>query len=326
MTNRVIPWTVRLPKETAGQPHLSPSLFATFIALEHYARRNPFTWVSNDRLAADLRVAPRSVRRRLAALEALGYIARVVPDRAKGDRMGILMRRRVDPASPTCVTRKDMEEAAERLRDRWSDATSSDGKVPFLILGVEADSGPEGCRELSGAQGDGDAPHLGDGLALPQGDGNVRRIRSNSEGTTNKQEGPPPCLDRERELTREQVEAVESVRKEAQDSDRPGFALGLASVARDAIARGHSPVRVAEMARVSLAKANPPGWLREAIRRRADEEGGILEDRREPTTPQPTQSIVIDPEDRDFYDAAPRARRVGIGCGPTKPRLSGRAN
>jgi predicted transcriptional regulator len=94
---------------------LSDRCFRLMVALEIYSRNKPYCWASNARMAKAIRRDPRNVRSILAELERDGWIARE-QDPGPDNRVGIILRKRIDPAMPVADSATEIALARAGLR------------------------------------------------------------------------------------------------------------------------------------------------------------------------------------------------------------------
>lgn len=312
---------------------IRPKLYVLLVQLETYCWSRAWLWASNGEIARKLGTTERSVQRGLEQLEDLGIIARIMTDRERPERLGIVLLKRTNPSRPWCRTSKQLQDLAYSIRDRWADNRHVTEEVNPVVLAGNPDlpkhgegQNPEKPQENDGlARQKRRAQHdRNDALSTTEMSSELFRGNSQREPA-----GEPPVLKLAEgpELTQGQSEAVESIRKAVAGSDRPEAAQGVADVARGAILKGHGPARVAELARDAIKPGinNPAGWLRRAIDARATDEGGVLRDRPKPPPPPSTPTIKINEAEAAIYAAAIRSGKTGLGIG-RRPARAWRAN
>lgn len=159
-------WTLRAPKEAldARTTPLSPMQRFAFMALDEMARMKPYCWPSNDELGRRLGRTESTIQRVVQKLEDLGFIARIMTVRGRPERVGILMLRRINSASPACRTDAEKAAAAAELATRWAKATNSRGPIKTTI------SGPSGASEAARPD-----PKPADSVSTPKTPGNAAR-------------------------------------------------------------------------------------------------------------------------------------------------------
>lgn len=310
---------------------IRPKLYVLLVQLETYCWSRPWLWASNGEIARRLGTTERSVQRGLEQLEDLGIIARIMTDRERPERLGIVLLKRTNPTRPYCRTSRQLQDLAWTIRDRWADIKHVTEEVNPVVLAGEPDlpkhgegQNPQKPQETDGLARQKRRAQHDRNVALSTTEMSSERIKQNSQ---NEPAAEPPVLKvaGEPELTPDGAEAVETVRKAVAGCERPQAALGVVAVAEAAVRRGHDPGRVVEMARESLGKDNPGGWLRTAIDRRAADEGGLLKARPKAPPPPSTPTIKIDPEVAAFYAKAVATGKVGVGIG-RRPAQAWRAS
>ena len=121
-----VPWVVRVPADfldTRKGPlrGLSPRQKLLLLILDGHARNNCFCWARNDTLAAEYGATVRTVKDILGELEALGLIERVVskgPPPGPTVRVGIILKRRVDPDRPAADSEPALKLARAMLKEK----------------------------------------------------------------------------------------------------------------------------------------------------------------------------------------------------------------
>lgn len=318
-------------KITTGS--IKPHLYVLLSRLESYCWSRAWLWASNREIGDEMGLSERGVQRGLEQLEELGIVARVMTDRHRPERLGIVLLKRINPTRPYCRTSKQLQDIAYSLRDSWADKKHIREQVNPVILAGDpelAKQGSEENREIprkngAAARHERRAQHdTADALSTSRA--SSERIRLNSQ--TEPQQTPPVLkIAGEPELTPEALQAVESIRKAVETSDRPEAAQGVVEVARAALSRGHGPGRVADLAREAMKPGitNPGGWLRRVIEMRGADEGGVLRDRPKPPPPPVTPTLKINEAEAAIYENAIRTGQTGLGIG-RKPARAWRVN
>jgi hypothetical protein len=101
----------------ANNPY-SPRVRLMLLILDGHCRDKPYLWFSNAALAEEFGCSLSNLKEILREMEGLGLIHRVIDGQGKTSRVGIVLRRRVDPDLPAAETEAELAEAIARLTAR----------------------------------------------------------------------------------------------------------------------------------------------------------------------------------------------------------------
>lgn len=326
-------WQVRACSDAidARQEGVRDELHMLQIRLAGYAGRRAYCYPGNAELAGMSGCSTRAIQNRLAELETLGKIARVMTGRNPDRRMAIILLDRPDrDSNPCCRTAEDLERIKAEVLSHWRYSTRSKLDVTPQVMGDFARSLPSAKSEDSKTPeiprenrdlGRTEIRHRSEASCVT-----VTNVRSPElvfiePDSSKQQQGkplPPDSMDSQTvELSTDGAEAVARVRAEASAS-KPTDAVPLAAAVGRMARAGHNPGRLEAIARESLRKDRPVPYFLAAVTNRAAEEDPQTRLLRGVPKPPPKpkgQTVELTAEDIAFFASAKSGCGVGRKAG-----------